>query len=176
VEDRVTVGLYLEMTDLPLDAYARDRVPEVLGLPGVDRATWWRNVYRDRPDLPRELPEFDTLAVYECAPSFVAPDTPHGITGHHFGTTWMRQQHGNAAHVVGFREENVGIALVPRDRVKFLAGRYAHSLDSCAFDFAIGESARDAMCLRSCVRVGARPELHQYLSNDESARSRRLRR
>ena len=57
---------------------------EVRALPGVERATWWRNVYRDRPDLPRELPEFDTLGVYECAPSFVAPDTPDGITGHHF--------------------------------------------------------------------------------------------
>jgi hypothetical protein len=84
VEDRVTAGLYLEMTDLPLDVYERDRVPEVLGLPGVDRATWWRNVHRDRDDLPRVLAEFDHLGVYEVDDSFRAPAPPAGITGHHF--------------------------------------------------------------------------------------------
>jgi len=84
VEDRVTAGLYLEMTDLPLDAYARDRVPQVLGLPGVDRATWWRNVKRDRDDLPRVLPEFDHLGVFEVDTTFRPPTPPMGITGHHF--------------------------------------------------------------------------------------------
>jgi hypothetical protein len=84
VEDRETPVLYLEMTEATPEDYARDRVAEVRTLPGVERATWWRNVYRDRPDLPRELPEFDTLAVYECEPSFVAPSTPEGISGHHF--------------------------------------------------------------------------------------------
>jgi hypothetical protein len=79
VEDRVTAGLYLEMTDLPLDVYERDRVPEVLAWPGVDRATWWRNVHRDRV-----LPEFDHLGVYEVDDSFRAPSPPAGIAGHHF--------------------------------------------------------------------------------------------
>jgi hypothetical protein len=84
VEDRVTAGLYLEMTDLPLEAYARDRVPEVLAHPGVDRATWWRNVNRDRDDLPRVLPEFDHLGVYEVSAPFRPPPLPAGVTGHHF--------------------------------------------------------------------------------------------
>jgi hypothetical protein len=84
VEDRNTAGLSLEMTELPLDMYARDRVPEVLGLPGVDRATWWRNVHRDRDDLPRVLSEFDHLGVYEVDDTFRAPSPPAGITGHHF--------------------------------------------------------------------------------------------
>jgi hypothetical protein len=84
VEDRNTAGLYLEMTDLPLDTYASDRVPEVLGLPGVERATWWRNVHRDRDDLPRVLDEFDHLGVYEVEPTFRAPPPPAGITGYHF--------------------------------------------------------------------------------------------
>jgi len=75
------------MTEATPEAYAADRVPEVLALPGVARATWWRNVYRDRPDLPREMPEFDTLGVYECDPSFAAPGTPAGVTGHHFERT-----------------------------------------------------------------------------------------
>ena len=85
MEDRETPVLYLEMTEATPDEYARDRVKDVLALDGVERATWWRNVYRDRPDLPRELPEFDTLGVYECAPSFVAPPAlPAHISGHHF--------------------------------------------------------------------------------------------
>lgn len=87
MEDRLTPVLYLEMTEATPEAYAVDRVPEVVGLEGVTRATWWRNVYRDRPDLPRELPEFDTLGVYECEPSFVAPATPEAIAGHHFVRT-----------------------------------------------------------------------------------------
>jgi hypothetical protein len=84
VEDRVTPGLYLEMTDLAADEYAAQRVGEVLGLPAVERATWWRNVHRDRTDLPRVLPEFDLLGVYEVAPGFTPPLTPAGITGHHY--------------------------------------------------------------------------------------------
>jgi hypothetical protein len=84
MEDRITAGLYLEMTDQPLDTYVAARVPEVLGHDGAERATWWRNVQRDRTDLPRVLPEFDHLAVYEVGDSFTAPPTPAGIDGHHF--------------------------------------------------------------------------------------------
>jgi hypothetical protein len=84
MEDRITAGLYLEMTDQPVDAYVRTRVPAILAEPGAARATWWRNVKRDRTDLPAVLPEFDHLGVYEVDESFVAPATPKGITGHHF--------------------------------------------------------------------------------------------
>jgi hypothetical protein len=84
VEDRITPGLYLEMTEMPIDDYARERVPEVLALDGVQRATWWRNVRRDRTDLPRVLPEFDHLGVYEVDDSFQAPPAPVEITAHHF--------------------------------------------------------------------------------------------
>jgi hypothetical protein len=87
VEDRCEAGLYLEMTEMPVDAYARDRVPEVLASPGAARATWWRNVHRDRDDLPRVLPEFEHLGVYEVDASFTAPATPAGITGVHFRRT-----------------------------------------------------------------------------------------
>jgi len=87
MEDRLTPVLYLEMTESTPEAYAAERVSEVVGLPGVERATWWRNVYRDRPDLPREMAEFDTLGVYECDPSFVPPATPDRIAGHHFVRT-----------------------------------------------------------------------------------------
>jgi hypothetical protein len=84
MEDRITPGLYLEMTDRAVDDYARGRVPEVLDRPGAQRATWWRNVHRDRTDLPRVLPEFDHLGVYEVDTSFTAPGVTNGITGHLF--------------------------------------------------------------------------------------------
>ena len=75
MEDRQSPVLYLEMTEATPDDYAETACPNAC-VPGVERATWWRNVYRDRPDLPRELAEFDTLGVYECAPSFTAPARP----------------------------------------------------------------------------------------------------
>jgi hypothetical protein len=87
VEDRATPGLYLEMSDASADDYARTRADEVIGHGAVERATWWENVCRDRTDLPRKLPEFSLLAVYEVTEGFTAPSTPDGITGHHFRRT-----------------------------------------------------------------------------------------
>ncbi len=87
MEDRDTAGLYLEMTDTPVDAYTAERVPQLLGMPGVTRATWWANLRRDRDDLPRVLPEFDLLAAYEVADGFAAPEAGPEIRGHHFRRT-----------------------------------------------------------------------------------------
>jgi hypothetical protein len=87
MEDRQTPGLYLEMTDLGADDYATTRVPDVLAISTVRRATWWENVHRDRADLPRVLPEFGLLGVYETEISFVAPDVPDGISAHEFRRT-----------------------------------------------------------------------------------------
>jgi hypothetical protein len=87
VEDRLTPGLYLEMTDRPVDAFVDERVPEVLARAGVERATWWENVCRDREDLPRRLPEFGLLGVYEVQEDFRAPETPDDVNGHHFHRT-----------------------------------------------------------------------------------------
>ena len=53
----------------------------------MQRATWWRNVHRDRDDLPRVLPEFDHLGVYEVDDAFVPPEAPDDIAGHHFRRT-----------------------------------------------------------------------------------------
>jgi len=106
VEDRLTPGLYLEMTDTAIDAYARDRVPEVLALAGVTRATWWRNVHRDRDDLPRVLPEFDHLGVYEVDSSFTPPAPPSGVTGHHF----MRTPRPGQGIITG--RPTIGLSLV----------------------------------------------------------------
>jgi hypothetical protein len=87
VEDRNTPGLYLEMTDRAVAEYVEDRVPAVLDRVGAQRATWWENCVRDRTDLPRKLPEFSHLAVYEIDETFEPPSTPAGITGHHFRRT-----------------------------------------------------------------------------------------
>ena len=84
MEDRITPGLYLEMTEGPIEEYVARRVPEVLTGAGADRATWWRNAHPDRNDLPRVLPEFGFLAVYEVDDRFEAPETPDGVTGHLF--------------------------------------------------------------------------------------------
>ena len=57
MEHRHTAGLDLEMPHAHApDEYAQARVDDVLGLEGVERATWWRNAKRDRRDLPRVLP------------------------------------------------------------------------------------------------------------------------
>src|SRR5438093_7395634 len=79
MEDRITDGLYLEMTDLEPERYAGERVPDVLARPGVTRATWWENVQPNRTDLPPKLPEFSLLGVYEVDDGFEAPPE-----GHHF--------------------------------------------------------------------------------------------
>ena len=87
MEDRLSPGLYLEMTDLALDEYATTRVPAVLADANVLGATWWRNVNRDRDDLPREMPEFSHLGVYEVGAAFRAPALPRGIRGLHMVRT-----------------------------------------------------------------------------------------
>lgn len=87
MEDRATPGLYIETSDLEADDYARMRLDDVLRCDGVERATWWANACRDRTDLPRKLPEFSLLAVYEVTNGFHVPPAPDGITGHHFRRT-----------------------------------------------------------------------------------------
>ena len=84
MEDRITPGLYLEMSSQAPERYATERVPELLELAAVSRATWWENVRPGRTDLPRKLPEFDLLGVYEVDDGFTPPEPPAGITGHHF--------------------------------------------------------------------------------------------
>jgi hypothetical protein len=112
MEGRHQSGLYLEMTDRPLVAYSRDRVPEVLAMRDVQRATWWRNVCRDRDDLPRVLPEFDHLAVYEVGDGFAPPPSPEDTTAHHFRRT------SRAGQGVITGNETIGLSLVlisPKD-------------------------------------------------------------
>ncbi|MBV8463998.1 MAG: hypothetical protein JO368_11925 [Acidimicrobiales bacterium] len=73
MEDRISPVLYLEMTDRPAAAYAAERVPEVLGMEGIERGSWWANCVPFRDDLPRTLDEFSVLGLYEADPSFEPP-------------------------------------------------------------------------------------------------------
>lgn len=83
MEDRNTPGLYLEMCEATPEDYADDRVPVVLSIPGATRATWWENVVPHRTDLPRTLPEFTLLGLYEIDDGFEPPSPAEGITGLH---------------------------------------------------------------------------------------------
>lgn len=87
MEDRLTPGLYLEMWNGGPGDYVTARVDAVLALPGVERATWWSNVQRDRADLPRHLPEFDVLGAYEVDATFVPPVIDGLVGAHHFRRT-----------------------------------------------------------------------------------------
>jgi hypothetical protein len=94
MEDRTSAGLYLELSDASPDAYAADRVGEVLALPGVERGSWWRNCVPGRTEYPRTVEEFATLGVFEVGASFDPPTPPAGIRNLHFRRT-QRPGQGN---------------------------------------------------------------------------------
>jgi hypothetical protein len=107
MEDRLTDALYLEMTDTAASDYARERVPVVLRVPGVERATWWENVNRDRSDLPRKVPEFGLLGVYEVDRTFEAPPPSDDLTAAHFFRRTPRPGQGSLTG-----RPTVGLSLV----------------------------------------------------------------
>jgi len=88
MEDRITPYLYLELSDQEPEVYARERVEGVLGLPGVERVVWWRNLHYQRkdfePDFVFRVPDFRTLATYEVDTAFEPPELHGGLRGLHF--------------------------------------------------------------------------------------------
>jgi hypothetical protein len=84
MEDRSSPGLYLEMTNEPLNDYVAQRQSIVKALPGVGIATLWRNQKPGREDFPRTVPEFGTLSIYEVDGNFSAPRCGAEVWGHHF--------------------------------------------------------------------------------------------
>ena len=83
MEDRVTAFLYLELTTEPPGPYGAERVPRVIELPGVERASWWSDCVPGRRDLPRRLEDFVTLGLYECTERFEPPGPTDGVLGIH---------------------------------------------------------------------------------------------
>lgn len=84
MEDRISEFLYLELSNRPIGVYAHERVPQVLALRGIERATWWQNQKPGRSEFPGTIEEFTTLGIYEAGGAFVAPQTPPDIRGLHF--------------------------------------------------------------------------------------------
>jgi hypothetical protein len=83
VEDRLTPFLYLELTGQPPAAYAAERLPQVLALPGVERGSWWADCVPARRDLPRRLDDFVTLGLFECTAELEPPPLRDGVLGLH---------------------------------------------------------------------------------------------
>lgn len=79
MEDRITPGLWLETSDTGPAEYART---VALG-PGVRRVTWWVNVRPNRTDLPRTVPEFATLGLFELEECTI-PDGRDGWLFRHY--------------------------------------------------------------------------------------------
>ena len=69
MEDRITPGLWLETSQATAAEYGRGASLT----PGMRRATWWTNLCPGRTDMPRDLPEFRTLGLYELDGGFSAP-------------------------------------------------------------------------------------------------------
>jgi hypothetical protein len=86
VEDRTEPGLWLELVSSDGASYA-DRADELISFPGISSAWWGANANPGREDLPRKIPEFSTLAVYEVVETFSPPAVPDGTTGLYFKRT-----------------------------------------------------------------------------------------
>jgi hypothetical protein len=80
VEDRVTPVLQLELSDLAPEAWLRERGSTLLATGAVERVSAWTNCALHRSDLPRTLPEFETLGVAEARAPFAAPGAPAGVS------------------------------------------------------------------------------------------------
>lgn len=106
MEDRISEFLYLELSNHPIDDYARDRVPAVMKLPGVVRATWWRNQKPGRTEFARTIDEFPTLGIYEVREEFAVPPALAGIRGIHF------RHYGRPGQGILTGKPTLGISLV----------------------------------------------------------------
>jgi hypothetical protein len=84
MEDRLTGGLYLELCDVDSVEYSTGRMTELLRGPGIAAASSWENLVPNRADLPRTIPEFGVLGLYEVDDTFTPPAPPDGITGLRF--------------------------------------------------------------------------------------------
>ncbi|MCH2172761.1 hypothetical protein MK489_18455 [Myxococcota bacterium] len=196
MEDRTHAGLYLEMTDETPEVYAESRLREVLGWPGVERGTWWRNLVPGRTEFPRTLPEFATLAVYEVGETF-APMSPGAERSLTFRRT-PRPGQGNLSgqptlglELVLISPRNPGGAQALRDWADFIHIREIAASSAPGFtmitpyenagegeprfmhfyemDTADAEKAFQGMAPATQVRVGApgSPEYDEWANHPE---------
>ena len=86
MEDRTEPGLWLELASANEESYA-GRADELISFPGISSAWWGANANPGREDLPRRIPEFSTLGIYEAGATFSPPSVPEDTTGLHFRRT-----------------------------------------------------------------------------------------
>ena len=103
MEGRDGAALHLEMTDLTAEAYLRRRGSAWEGR----RVTVFANANRDRDDLPRTHPEFDTLAVIELPADAPRPATSDDVIASHRFLRTSRPGQGSLTH-----EPTTGLQLV----------------------------------------------------------------
>jgi hypothetical protein len=84
MEDRLTPILQLECSDLSPEVWLRERGERLLGLGEIERVSAWTNCVPGRSDLPRTLPEFQTLGVVEARAPFAAAAPPLGVSAYQF--------------------------------------------------------------------------------------------
>jgi len=119
VEDRTSAGLWIELVGQDSPDYA-SRAAELLATEGVTSAWWGKNANPDRTDLPRKIPEFSMLGIYETGDAFMAPEPKEGSLGFHFERTSRPGQ----GIITG--EPTTGVLLVlisPRDPAEATALR-----------------------------------------------------
>jgi hypothetical protein len=86
MEDRRSDGLWLEMSKEPAASYCAGRAASLAELPDVMSVSCWSNTKGGRTDLPRRLPEFETLGLFEVTEAFRPPECLEG-GGYHFRPT-----------------------------------------------------------------------------------------
>ncbi len=86
MEDRRSDSLWLEMTNEPAPSYCGGRAASLAERPDVISATCWSNANPGRTDLPRHIPEFETLGLFEVTEAFRPPEGLNG-GGYHFRPT-----------------------------------------------------------------------------------------
>ena len=94
MEDRMSPGLYLEMSDATPEAYAAAHVDAALALPGVLRGSWWQTELPDRDEFPTTVPPCRAMGLFEVDASFSPPPESHDLRTFHFRRT-PRPAQGN---------------------------------------------------------------------------------
>lgn len=86
MDDRDGVRLWLEMGHWTAERYAQRAISNV-GRNGVERITWWENSVPSRRDLPRVLPEFTRLGVWELGAGSEWPEPDVDLVGYPYVRT-----------------------------------------------------------------------------------------
>ncbi len=82
MEDRSVGALWVELADEDASVYEA-RARHLVGRADVGAAWWGSNANPGRRDLPRTVPEFATLGLFEVGTDFPPPSSPRANSGGH---------------------------------------------------------------------------------------------